>query len=355
MLIDTLLEDSRFDLNFMRVFDVMLMERKPKKIVKPHLFRAFLRKSLEQRKGLDQIVREILTADGVGEDARPAARFLLDRDAEPHEVTRAVGRLFLGTDMQCAQCHDHPSINDYVQADYYGVFAYLNRSFLFEDKQQGKVIAEKADGEASFVSVFQGGQPQKMMPHLPGGRTLDEPQLGEDEQYLVKPADDVRPVPAFSRRAVLAGELTSGRHPAFQRNLANRIWAHMMGRGLVHPLDFHHRDNPPSHPELLEALSDLLVDLKFDLGKFVREIARSKAYQFSSALPPGIDQFALTAEAARVGLLQQQEEISEAIKSAEPKDEDLQRQDNHGRRAIGRPCCAGGLCEGDSKSDGDPS
>jgi hypothetical protein len=100
----------------------------------------------------------------------------------------------------------------------------------------------------------------------------------------VKPAEGVRPIPKFSRRALLAEELTSGKYTAFQRNLANRIWAHMFGRGIVHPLDLHHSGNPPVHPELLDALGEGLASLKFDLRNFVREIALSKTYQRSSEI-----------------------------------------------------------------------
>ena len=111
-LIDMLLEQPHFDRNFMRVLDVMLMERRIEKVVSPGKFRDFLRTAIEDRQPLNALIRDILVADGVKEDERSAARFLLDRSAEPHVVTRDVGRIFLGVDMQCAQCHDHPSIDD---------------------------------------------------------------------------------------------------------------------------------------------------------------------------------------------------------------------------------------------------
>lgn len=284
LLVDSLLENSHFDRNFMRVLDVMLMERKPEKVVSPGQFRAFLRRSIESGKGLDELIRDILIADGAKKEQRPAARFLLDRAAEPHVITRDVGRIFLGVDMQCAQCHDHPSIDDYLQADYYGLYAFLNRSYLYGTEKEG-VVAERAEGEASFVSVFEGGDPQEMLPHLPGEQILNEPKMAQDQRYHVKPAEGVRPIPKFSRRALLAEELTSGKYTAFQRNLANRIWAHMFGRGIVHPLDLHHSGNPPVHPELLDALGEGLASLKFDLRNFVREIALSQTYQRSSEIP----------------------------------------------------------------------
>lgn len=324
LLITTLLKDPHFDRNFMRVLDVMLMERKPEKIVSPGIFRSFIRQSLAEEKGLDQLIREILIADGAKKEQRPAARFLLDRAAEPHVITRDVGRLFLGIDMQCAQCHDHPSIDDYHQADYYGIYAFLNRSYFFGDEKKG-TVAERAEGEASFVSVFVGGDPQQMMPHLPGGKTLAEPKLEQDKRYHVKPADGVRPVPKFSRRARLAEELTSGRYSAFQKNLANRIWAHMLGRGIVHPLDLHHSGNPPVHPELLEALGKSLVAFNFDLRRFVQEIARSYTYQRSSEIPPELVEYAHHADADRKQAEQQKTEYHLAAEQVGKHRKQIQR------------------------------
>ena len=283
-LVDMLLEQPHFDRNFMRVLDVMLMERRIEKVVSPGKFRDFLRTSIEDRQPLNVLIRDILIADGAKEDERSAARFLLDRSAEPHILTRDVGRLFLGVDMQCAQCHDHPSIDDYLQSDYYGLYAFLNRTYLF-GSDIGSVVAERAEGEVEFVSVFVGGDPQSMMPHLPGNKEMEEPEMSQDERYIVKPAEGVRPVPKFSRRSLLARELTSGKYQAFQKNLANRLWAHMFGRGIVHPLDFHHSENPPTNPILLTTLAEGLSELDFDLRKFVREIALSQTYQRSSELP----------------------------------------------------------------------
>jgi len=314
-LIDRLLADPHFDRNFMRVLDVMLMERRIEKVISPGKFRAFLRTAIEERQPLNELVREILIADGEKDEERAAARFLLDRSAEPHILTRDVGRLFLGVDMQCAQCHDHPSIDDYLQSDYYGIFAFLNRTYLF-GSEKGSVVAERAEGEVEFVSVFVGGDPQSMMPHLPGDKEMNEPKMAQSERYIVAPAEGVRPIPKFSRRALLANELTSGKYHAFQKNLANRLWAHMFGRGIVHPLDFHHSANPPTNPDLLSLLAEELANLDFDLRMFLREIALSQTYQRSSELPEELLSYAQSLEGDRkenTQLLKTEEESRKAI------------------------------------------
>jgi hypothetical protein len=94
-------------------------------------------------------------------------------------------------------------------------------------------------------------------------------------------------VPRFSRRAQLTAELARADNVPFKRNFANRLWALMMGRGLVHPLDMDHANNPPSHPELLTLLADEGAAHKFDIRWLLRELALSQTYQRASVPPPG--------------------------------------------------------------------
>ena len=117
--------------------------------------------------------------------------------------------------MQCAQCHDHPTIDDYKQADYYGIQAYLNRSFLFPTAQAPvAVIAEKAEGDVNFTSVFDKTKKlNSTLPRMPGGKPVEEPKAEKGKEYKVAPAKDVKPVPTYSRRALLADAVTSADNP----------------------------------------------------------------------------------------------------------------------------------------------
>src|SRR5204863_2742597 len=140
---------------------------------------------------------------------------------------------------------------------YYGINAFLNRSFVFVDKaKKVSVFAEKAEGEVSYQSVFDTKLTKSTGPRLPDGRMVKEPKFDKGQEYVVAPAKDVRPVPKFSRRAQLAGAIASADNAQFKRTGANRLWALVMGRGIVHPVDFDHEENPPSHPELLATLAD---------------------------------------------------------------------------------------------------
>jgi hypothetical protein len=285
VLIDKLLATPGYARWMAQYFDVVLMERRPDAKVPRAAWEDYLRKSFAANTPYDAFAREMLSADGVDPKLRPAAKFFLDRGFEPNLVTKDLGRVFLGRNLQCAQCHDHPQIVDYKQADYYGIQAFLNRSFLFPNANAPTaVIAEKADGEVSFGSVFDKAKKTgSTPPRVIGGKAVDEPKAEKGKEYKVAPAANVRPVPAFSRREKLAAAVTES--DLFARAGANRLWAFMLGRGLVNPVDLDHSGNPPSHPELLDLLAAEFAAQNYDVKWLLREVALSKTYQRSSEVP----------------------------------------------------------------------
>lgn len=285
-LVDELLQSPRFARHMATSFDVMWSERRPDKVIKATEWYDYLYQSLADGKSYDKIVRDILTADDVNPALRPASKFFHDRDCEPNQLTRDIGRMFFGMDMQCNQCHDHPSIDDYAIGDYYGLYALLSRTHLHGDKKSKvKVIAEKGDGEASFKSVFTGEAADKVTPRLPRGPALTEPVVAKGEEYLVKPDKGEKPVPKHSRRAMLAKAATDGTSELFARNGANRLWAHVFGRGLVHPVDFIHPDNPPTHPAVLDLLTREFQTGGYDIRKLLRALVLTRTYQTTYLLP----------------------------------------------------------------------
>ncbi|MDA1214282.1 MAG: DUF1549 domain-containing protein, partial [Planctomycetota bacterium] len=285
-LVDALLQSPEHSRRMATVLDIMMMERRSDKAVPTPEWRQYLFTSYHSGKPFTQLAAEILGANGVDPAQRPQAKFYLDRDAEPNLVTRDVGRIFFGMDLQCAQCHNHPLIDSYYQSDYYGIFAFVSRNFEFTQEDQNKriVLAEKAEGEVDFKSVFT-GDIGRTLPQLPGETELTEPSFPPGEEYEVKPADKVIPVPKYSRRAKFAELVATGTNRAFRRNIANRTWAFMMGRGLVNPVDLHHLDNLATHPELLDLLSDTLANRNFDLKSLISDIVRTEAYQRSFQMP----------------------------------------------------------------------
>jgi hypothetical protein len=286
-LIERLLAAPAFARHMSEVFDVLLMDRRADKHVKRPEWKEYLRTSFASNRPYDDLVREILSADGADPKLRPAAKFYLDRDGEAHLLTKDISRIFLGMNLQCAQCHDHPLVDAYKQDHYYGLYAFLNRSFVFTDKaKKFSVYAEKAEGDVSYQSVFEPKVTKNSGPRLPDGPAVMEPKLEKGKEYAVAPAKDVRPVPKYSRRAQLAQQMTD--NARFKRAAANRFWFLLLGRGLVHPVEFDHEENPASHPELLALLADELAAMKYDIKAFVREIVLTKTYQRSSELPKGV-------------------------------------------------------------------
>ncbi|QDU10079.1 DUF1549 domain-containing protein [Gimesia aquarii] len=288
ILVNQLLESPEYARYISQQLDVMLMRRLKKKYINVNTWEEFLRKSVAENKPLDQIVREIFAADGSNKETQAAARFYLARNGDVNELTRDIGEIFLGADLTCAQCHDHPDVNDWKQDHYYGLSAFLIRSFVFTDKKKKQtVFAEKAEGEVKFESVFEvrdktSKGPETTLPVVFNGTAISEPAFKKGEEYQVKPAKDVRPIPKYSRRAQLGIAITSPQNRRFARTMSNRLWAMIMGRGLVHPLNADHSDNPPSHPELLDSLTDQMIAHQFDLKWYLRELVLSETYQRSS-------------------------------------------------------------------------
>jgi hypothetical protein len=289
-LVDKLLASDAYARHMTNLFDVLLMDRRPDKHVQKGLWREFLQSSFAANKPYDQLVREILSADGSDPKTRPAAKFYLDRDAEQNVLTKDISRLFLGMNLHCAQCHDHPLVDAYKQDHYYGVQAYLSRGYLFTEKgSKTAVYAEKAEGEVTFQSVFVPKVTKNTGPRLPDGKGVNEPKFDKGQEYVKAVAKGERGIPKFSRRAQLAEQLVSKDNPRFARAAVNRLWSFMMGRGIVDPVEYDHPANPPSHPELLDMLSTEFAAGKHDVKALLRAIVLSDTYQRTSELPKGKD------------------------------------------------------------------
>ncbi len=298
-LIVRLLASKDYATHMATEFDVLLMERRPDKYVTTPEWRTFLAESFGANKPLNVLVAEILGADGVDEKLRPAAKFYLDRAVAKDLLVRDIGRLFLGVDLQCAQCHDHPEIDDYLHQYYHGLSVFVAGSKTFKQPDGKFVLQEVVMREVEFASVFEPDKTNKTGPRLLNV-LMEVPEVKEGEEYVEKPSRTVRSVPKFSLRKLLSERLPSKETPEFARAMANRLWAMLMGRGIVHPLDMHHSDNPPSHPELLNDLATRLSSSKYDVKAFLRELTLSASYQRSSFIPDGIDPETLPASSFAV-------------------------------------------------------
>jgi len=213
---------------------------------------AWVRKQVEGRRPLNELVAELITADGDSHLLGPPNFHRSAGDARGE--AEHVAETLLAVRLRCANCHNHP-LDRWTQDDYHGlaaIFARLDRGREVKLKSSGEV-AHPATGDAAI-------------PRIPGAAILD-------------PQADGRPR--------LAAWLTSTDNPYFARAWVNRLWDSLLGRGLVHPVDDLRDTNPASHPALLERLTQDFVAASFDLRHTLRQIALSAAYQRSAATQAG--------------------------------------------------------------------
>ena len=217
-------------------------------------------------------------------------------------MTQDVARLFLGMNIHCAKCHDHPTVDEFKQSDYFGLLAFLNQSKAAKHtaKNQTFLVEGVATGKLEFQSVFSPDQKNQVGPRLPGGQEVAVPVFEKGEELAQPAADGLPGVPKFQPRQILAKELTSASNRRFVENSVNRFWYLMMGRGLVNPLEMMHAENPASHPELLKLLADEFVAHKFDVKWLLGVLARTRVYQRASLLPAGVTVQAVTPESYRI-------------------------------------------------------
>jgi hypothetical protein len=285
------------------LFHVILMERRGDD---PD-WQAWLEASFAQNKPWNQLVYQVLNADAEDENNRAAAYFMSKRlekygqnPVDYPGLVRDIGRLFLGQDLQCAECHDHLFIDDYKQLDFQGLFAVYKNTFVRRDVKFPAVGEKAMTVPIEFVSVFDPTQ-RKTGPRIPGGTAFEIPEPKPAESPPPKKKQPVPPRPEWSAVELLARELTRPENRQFARTTVNRIWYALLGRGLIHPVDLDHSGNPPSHPKLLDLLTDEFISHHYDVKWLIREIVLSKTWQRSSRLPVGTvtpkpDRFAVAIE-----------------------------------------------------------
>jgi hypothetical protein len=224
------------------------------------LFAGWIREAVASNMPYDRFATEILTAVGSQEMNPPTVWYRSVRTSQ--DYVESISQAFLGVRVQCAQCHHHPA-ERWSQDDYYGlaaVFARVGRKGGFAD-------AEVPTNQTIFVAS--GGRVEN-----PRTRREMTPRPLGGPDFSVSPFDDPR--------ASLARWMTDPANPFFARTMANRIWGHFFGRGLIHPIDDARSTNPPSQPELLDALARDFVRSGYDVKHLIRVCCNSEAYDLSA-------------------------------------------------------------------------
>ncbi len=221
-----------------------------------HKFRRWFYDIVKNDVPLDEFARQLLTATGSTQQNAAAGYWKASRDEI--DATETTAQLFLGIRIQCAKCHNHP-FEKWTQDDYYGTAAAF--------KRVGRKETGLPDDEVIFVSA---------------GGDVTQPRTGKQMKVRLLLEGDVDVPADQDRRVVFANWLTNNSNPFFARSLANRIWGHIVGKGIVDPVDDFRDSNPPSNPELLTYLADELLKSDFSSKHLIRTIMNSRVYQLSS-------------------------------------------------------------------------
>jgi hypothetical protein len=221
-----------------------------------HKFRRWLFDVVRDDMPLDQFARDLLTATGSTQQNPAAAYWKASRDEI--DACETTAQLFLGIRIQCARCHNHP-FEKWTQDDYYGLAAAFHR------------VGRKDTGlpDDEFIFVKAGGE-------------VTQPRTGQTMKVRLLLQGDVDVPADQDRRVVFAEWLTKPDNPFFAKSLTNRIWGHLLGRGLVDPVDDFRDSNPPSHPELLQYLAGELTRNGYSARHVIRSIMSSRVYQLSA-------------------------------------------------------------------------
>jgi hypothetical protein len=266
-LIDRLLRRPEFaDFWALKWCDLLRAEEKVLDRKGVTVFHHWVRQAIEDGKPLNEFARELIAGRGSTYADPPANFYRALRD--PQVRAEAVAQVFLGLRLQCAKCHNHP-FDRWTQDDYYGLAAFFPRVEyrVVENNRRDKLDTHEFDGE-QIVWLAREGE----VTHPRTGATVRPRLPGSAES--VDPDGD--------RLTALADWVARPDNPFFARAQANRVWYHLMGRGLVDPIDDFRASNPPANPALLDALADDFAAHRFDLRRLVRTILVSRTYQLSA-------------------------------------------------------------------------
>ena len=253
-LVDRLLERKEFSEIWAMKWAELLMIKTTNQVSakSAFLYASWLTDKIAQNVPLDQMVQELLSANGGTFKNPPTNYYQIERDTL--KTAENVAQVFMGIRTQCAQCHNHP-FDRWTMDDYYSFAAFFSQ------------IGRKQSEDYREIIVFNSGGGE--VAHPVGGRQMKP-------KFLGGPAPDTA---GKDRREILAKWLTSTDNPYFATSVANRVWAHFFGKGIVEPVDDIRVSNPASNPELFKRLGDKLVEYKYDFKQLVRDICNSQAYQ----------------------------------------------------------------------------
>jgi hypothetical protein len=268
-LVDHLLDDPTYAEHLATVWTNLLVGRAPERSIDRDALSRFLREQFWDNKPWTETVTELVAAEG-SEHENGASNFLLahlNNQAVP--ATAITARIFLCEQVQCSQCHIHPIVKDWGQEQFWELNAFFNQTAIVESAKSGpdgkrqveRTLVSKAVGEETFYETL-GGVMRVAYPKF-DGKEIDTGA-------------------ATNRRRELARLMSEGDRPQMAAAFVNRMWTQFFGRGFTTPVDDMGPHNPPSHPEILDALTEEFVKSGYDVKQLVRWLCETRLYQLSS-------------------------------------------------------------------------
>lgn len=273
-LIESLLaRDDYVDFWTMKWGDVLRIKKtliQPKGVESYH---GWLRRMVATNAGFDEVAEELITSQGHSYKSGPVNYFCVVREPKnageliQHDLTESTASLFLGIRLQCAKCHNHP-FERWTQDDYHGLAAFFTQ---VKQTRHGNPPGVGNPEHRPISINFDAAAPEMLQPRT--NKNIAPKFLGGD-----RPTFEI----GEDRRPALAEWLTQPGNPFFAKSVVNRVWYHLLGRGIVDPVDDFRESNPSANDELLSALADDFVAHNFDVKHVIRTVANSRTYQLGS-------------------------------------------------------------------------
>ena len=268
-MIDSLLDEPQYVRHWTTVWTNLLIGRSTSNDVQRTGLQKFLREGFAHNRAWKDMVFDLVSAEGTPEENGAAGFLLAHLNNEAVPATAITARVFLGTQVQCTQCHNHPA-NDARQNEFWEFNSFFQQTALVE-KEVKDTVSGKVVRRAALVNREVGG-----------------PNFYETRQGLMRAAfpkfdgEQVDPSPQVNRRRELARLMVEDDGQQLARSFVNRTWEHFFGAAFTRPVDDMGPHNPPSHPALLDRLTSEFVQSGYDVKQLIRWICQSDAYRLSS-------------------------------------------------------------------------
>ena len=268
--IDRLLDDPAYVHNWTTIWANLLVGRSMERNVDRPALQRFLRNQFARNRPWSETVYELVAAEGAPEENGAASFLIAHVNNEAVPATAITARLFLGVQVQCTQCHDHPFNNQWKQNQFWELNSFFKQTELVRREERDPRTGKK---ETELALVSKGD----------GGPTFYETRSGLMKvAYPIFGGTKVDPEADVNRRRELARLMIEGDEPLVASALVNRLWEHFFGYGFTRPVDDMGPHNPPTHPQVLRRLTDEFVRSGYDVQQLIRWICSTEAYQLTS-------------------------------------------------------------------------